>query len=329
MKIDSQSDRQAIVMAVDIFGGSRSSGSLRGPRGPQGVPGKRGESGIDTMCIWFPNTLLKRYRQIEESLCLLLRNLDADVVRDKRGRVTQWKSRCLGEKTVSGVAKSAKSSGGFISKVADGKYALEFDNNVYYTSERLNFVPQADRFTYVSICMTFKTASSSVATPAATAVGDQVLISNYRSNTSDTYREIKVDGQNVYIVDVCGDESTVVPIQYDTARTWTTLFVEWFHDVAHHGEKSRGYYTILDGTTGEMVSADSFKCTRTLKALYGISIGARFDGTHALTGVVSAMEVYISRNVNVAVDGGDGGRFSILPDKLRNLITKDHKMTLR
>ena len=77
------------MTTIDIFGGSRSSGSLRGPRGPQGVPGKKGESGIDTLCIWFPRTLLKRYCQIEESLCLLLRNLDTDVVHDRRGKVTQ------------------------------------------------------------------------------------------------------------------------------------------------------------------------------------------------------------------------------------------------
>ena len=91
------------MTTIDIFGGSRSSGSLRGPRGPQGVPGKKGESGIDTLCIWFPHTLLKRYRQIKESLCLLLRNPATDVVRDKKGKVMQWKSQCVREETVRGV----------------------------------------------------------------------------------------------------------------------------------------------------------------------------------------------------------------------------------
>ena len=123
----------------------------------------------------------------------------------------------------------------------------------------------------------------------------------------------------MYIVDVCENESTFVPIQCDT-RTWTTVFVEWFHDMEHHEENSRGYYVILD-TNGKEISKGDFTCCRTVKAatsLYGVSIGGRFNRTHTLTGAISAVEVYISENVDDARS---------LPSKLRRLITDDQKMT--
>ena len=86
-------------------------------------------------------------------------------------------------------------------------------------------------------------------------------------------------------------------------------------------EKSRGYYVVLNAD-GKEISKGEFTCCHMAEAtapLNGVSIGGRFDRTHTLTGAISAVEVYISENV-------DGARS--LPCKLRRLITDDQKMTL-
>ena len=121
------------MSTIDIFGGSRgsSSGAFKGPRGPRGIQGERGVSGIQTLCVWMPHTVLQNYREGEENMCLLIRDLDKDlVVKPDDGSVLKWKSRCMSDHhrrdDMDAVSRLSPSKTIVPLGGTDGRFALEF-----------------------------------------------------------------------------------------------------------------------------------------------------------------------------------------------------------
>ena len=302
------------MSTIDIFGGSRgsSSGAFKGPRGPRGIQGERGVSGIQTLCIWMPHTILQNYRENEEYMCLLIRDLDRDlVVKPDDGSVSKWKSRCVSDHhrrdNMDAVSKLSPSKT-IIPLHTDGRYALEFKNNVY-TCEMANFFPSARISSYVNILVSFKTHGLH---------NRQVLVSSYRPSQDfiKQYREIAVDATGIFIQDVLEDEIITTPIQCDT-RKWMTLMVEWYHDGFGSKEKGKGKYTLLydDGT---QTIQGEFKCTLPPKnkVVSGLSLGGRYNQTMTLTGVIASFEMYqMFNNKSQTKD--------FLPTTLRSLLIKD------
>ena len=50
---------------VDVFGDNNSVQVLQGPRGPRGPRGAAVISGIDDLCKFMPNTMLKIYTKLK------------------------------------------------------------------------------------------------------------------------------------------------------------------------------------------------------------------------------------------------------------------------
>ena len=50
---------------VDVFGDNNSFPTEQGPRGLRGPRGAAGTSGIDDLCKWMPNTMLKIYTKLK------------------------------------------------------------------------------------------------------------------------------------------------------------------------------------------------------------------------------------------------------------------------
>ena len=315
---------------TDIFGGgggARGDGSIRGPRGPRGEHGERGErgeSGIDDLCIWLPHSMLKNYRENDEHVCLLLRDLDRDVEitgrhsADDVGTVSAWISRCSGyDGAAERVTMISKSPSKHILQLyrSDSavRYALELRKNVYCTTAKnVNIFPRGKRCTYVAICVTFKTSDR--------GGGEQVVISNKPSSDASFYREITVDGVGgIYITDVSNGERTFVPINHDCSE-WTTLLVEWYHDESKRSE-SKGRYVVLRGRDGVKVEG-SFCCTAMPEndLLNGMSIGGRCfaESQQTLNGAIASLEVYTRK---------DGAENVNLPESLKRLLIEDQRET--
>ena len=334
---------------MDVFGRSTKFGGgggvytrrgLRGDRGEKGIPGK---DGIDSICLWFPNSLLKTYRECEENLCLLLRNLEKDVSRNQDGVVLSWNSQaCIhndddndniddnNNNGINGYGNMKLTShcpSRTINRISMEKqrYSLDFHKNVYFTkSKNVNIFRKGTTNSYVNICITFKTSGE----------GEQVLISNRNSNDSRFYREILTDGfGGVFIIDVCNEKRTFVPIHHNT-RFWTTIFVERFHDETNH-TKSVGRYVIFS-PHNEMKSEERFSCIAmpSKESACGIALGGRLydNNKQCFVGSMSALEVYTSIDVDTIKDdhdddgndddNGESDRF-LLPESFKSLLIKD------
>ena len=89
---------------VNIFGG-HDDGSA-GPSGPRGFPGPSGprdfkgskgdpgKNSIEEIYRWFPNMVVKQFREEEEEDCFLLTDPNKkDIKRSKGGEIVEWISR--------------------------------------------------------------------------------------------------------------------------------------------------------------------------------------------------------------------------------------------
>ena len=337
---------------IDIFGGRSggAGGGIRGPRGPRGAQGRDGPSGIKVACTWLGNSLLDQYRKSEEHLCLLIQNLDHDLLRTEDGRILEWNSRCRvqeGMADVKKVAKSLKNPSRNIVPLTVGcrqgrrRYALDLNDNIY-SCENVNFFPalsssslSSSSCTYLNICVSFKTNGGHARQVIASSYHhhhDQQVIGEGGTELK-YFREISADATGIYIEDNCGTETVLTSIQYDTRR-WCTLFVEWFHitaggqgglvmadsiDVpaaARSGGGGVGRYTLFDDDMKKITG--DFKLTSSPprdKQKLGITLGGREDGTVPFSGLIASLEIYLSQN--------DRNKKDLLPEEMKSLLMGD------
>ena len=88
---------------VNIFGdrgdgsaGPSGPGGFPGPSGPRGFKGNKGDpgkNGIKEIYKWFPNMVVKQFREEEEEDCFLLADPKKDTKRSKGGEIVEWISR--------------------------------------------------------------------------------------------------------------------------------------------------------------------------------------------------------------------------------------------
>ena len=79
---------------VDVFGDNDSFPTEQGPRGLRGPRVAAGTSGIDDLCKWMPNTMLKNLHEIEEQAYFVITDPLKDVRKnDKTKEIVEWISR--------------------------------------------------------------------------------------------------------------------------------------------------------------------------------------------------------------------------------------------
>ena len=175
---------------TNIFGHASRKGAI-GPRGRPGTSGAAGESGIADLCTWSPKTTLKNFRENEEVLCMLLKNLKSDVKIDSvSDSVIQWFSHDGGKQKLVSKYWNAK-----IVEFGQ-RHALRFERSVYATSEVSLVQPHVLDCTsyFTGIYLTFRSISQSAE--------EQILLSTYSAENSKKYREISTDGVgNIYVKD--------------------------------------------------------------------------------------------------------------------------------
>ena len=100
---------------------------LKGSKGSKGYPGK---DGIEEIYRWFPNMVVKQFREEEKEDCFLLDDPKKDAKRSKGGEIVEWISRS-NEKYNLVVGSASKS----IVELPNGRYALDFQKSRYFNDD--------------------------------------------------------------------------------------------------------------------------------------------------------------------------------------------------
>ena len=132
---------------------------------------------------------------------------------------------------------------------------------------------------------------------------DQAIITNYDQDSPDEpFQEIAASSNEIKIWDSDKDEHPVFRSIHHDTREWTTLFVEWINPKDY--VKTCNYVINNDPhETGTFTFDEEGMHTTQCY------IGGRSDGTHFLTGAISAFEMYSNRDLHVSI-----------PPNLRKLI---------
>ena len=241
---------------------------LRGIAGPRGKRGDQGISGVVDLCRLMPYTVLKNLRENDEVACFFITDLSKDILRDG-DKIKTVISRNVKRYNLTAV-KPSKSL-----KKLDDQYALVFDHSRYIGADITLDIHQPGYFS--CICITFRVS-------AAAAAGEQTLISNFETHSSDRFNEISVTDKEIHIRMGKKTKEHPITIKTDT-RKWTTLYVE----LRASDDKVRGSYTVW---SDDKTLTGTFEASIQYSQSLGISVGARRNDTQFLNGEISSIEIY-------------------------------------
>ena len=267
---------------VDVFGGARSGKRIRGPRGLPGTKGPKGDTGkrgMEDLCAWMPNTVLKNLQEQEEVCYFFIEDLEKDVKRSGND-VTEWISRGATKRnlTLSKGKKPAKLK--LLMEWYPNRYILEF-KDCGYEGDRIRLLDYT-LTSYGFICVTFRTSGD----------GIQTLLSNYQTENLERYFDVSVTSSDITIrlfEQKMKKPVKVVPIQYDCQK-WTTFFLEYFPS---NNNVVQFRYII----NNDQKDSEHFSFQRPpLEEQYiieGCSICSRWDEPfHCFKGDLSSLEIY-------------------------------------
>ena len=260
---------------VNVFG-DREDGSIgpqgnpgrTGPQGPYGLRGSKGskgnpgKDGIEEIYRWFPNMVVKQFREEEEEDCFLLANPKKDVKHSKGGEIVEWISRS--NKKYNLVAERASKS------IVE---LLDFQKSRYINDDCAGFSYNRPG-SYGYVCVTFRFQGDH----------EQTILTNYDSTNPTQFNEISATNTEIYIWRQKDAKSTRVIIRL-MCRDWSTLFIEWFSTkkqmygnyVINDDEKTKGTFTF--DQPGEHPS--------------GIHVGSKVNNTQVLTGAEAGLRCII------------------------------------
>ena len=242
-----------------------------GSRGPSGFRGPPGIGGIKDMIRWFPDLALSEFRKNEKT-CLLLTDPHKDLDVGQGSKYVTWESRA----TLSGYNAKAIFPSDHYLNIAEKKYALLFDKNLYKVVD-LKMSPK-DAKAYACVWITFQ----------VDGLEDQFLVSD-RTNSHDPFRGISASNKEIRIWGAKNNKLSYIPIEYESKKNeWITVFASWSNMNTNVGE-----VVINDNeVTTKFICADGSP----LFEPESVYIGGWQDGAtklgQPLKGAIASLEIY-------------------------------------